>query len=256
MYPTETIELPSKGLIYPIGNPLKRGEVELKYMTAVHEDILTNNSLLKKGTAIDKLLRDLIVTKINYDDLILGDKNAIMIAARILGYGNIYEPEMMCPNCRKKNKLSIDLSTFDDKLFPEDLFTTGTNEFKFILPGSKREITFKLLTHADEAKIDNELKFLTKMNEKSLKQDKNSKEVTTRLKYTILSVDGDYEDKTIRQFVDKELMAIDSRALREYIYELSPDIDTNVMFECEHCDYEDVIHVPMTAEFFWPNARI
>ena len=89
--PTETIELPSKGLLYTSDNLLSSGTIEMKYMTAKEEDILTNQSYIQSGTVLDKLLQSLIVTKISYDDLLIGDKNAIMIAARILGYGKDYK---------------------------------------------------------------------------------------------------------------------------------------------------------------------
>jgi hypothetical protein len=89
-FPTEMVDLPSKGLIYPEDSPLAEGKIEMKYMTAREEDILTNQAYIKQGTVLDKLLQSLIITKINYDDLILGDKNALFIAARVLGYGKDY----------------------------------------------------------------------------------------------------------------------------------------------------------------------
>ena len=89
-FPTEEVTLPSKGLLYPEGSPLKNGVIEMKYMTAKEEDILTNQNLIERGTVIDKLLQSLIVTPIDYNDLLVGDKNAILVAARILGYGKDY----------------------------------------------------------------------------------------------------------------------------------------------------------------------
>ena len=89
-FPTEVIDLPSKGVLYPKDNPLSSGKIEMKYMTAREEDILTNQNYIKNGTVIDELLKALIVSKINYNDLITGDKNAIMLAARVLGYGKDY----------------------------------------------------------------------------------------------------------------------------------------------------------------------
>jgi hypothetical protein len=93
-FPTEEIELPSKGLVYPNDNPLSSGKVEMKYMTAKEEDILTNQAYIRKGTVLDKLLKSLIIDKkINIDDLIVGDKNSLLIASRILGYGKEYKFE-------------------------------------------------------------------------------------------------------------------------------------------------------------------
>ena len=139
-FPTETIELPSKGLIYPEDNPLSSGTVEMKYMTAKEEDILSNQSYIQNGTVIDKLLQSLVVSKINYNDLIVGDKNAIMIAARVLGYGKDYEFEY------KGESVSVDLSVLENRLFDESSITRGVNEFAFTLPQSGTSLTFKLLT--------------------------------------------------------------------------------------------------------------
>ena len=213
MFPTEEVSLPSKGLIYPEGNPLSNGSVEMKYMTAKEEDILTNETYIKKGTVIDKLLQSLIVSPTNNSDLVIGDKNALLVAARVLGYGKDYTFDL---NGETHN---IDLTELKDKeLDAEHLIKPNHNEFTFTLPVLKKEITFKLLTHADERKIDEELKGLRKMKQEA-------GELTTRLKHMILSIDSDYERKTVRQFVDNQLLARDSRALREYIKEIQPDVD-------------------------------
>ena len=87
-FPTEVVDLPSKGKLYPPDSPLASGTIEMKYMTAKEEDILTNQNYIEKGIVIDKLLQALIVDKtIDYNELLVGDKNALLIAARILGYG-------------------------------------------------------------------------------------------------------------------------------------------------------------------------
>ncbi len=137
-FPSEEVELPSKGLVYSEENPLSSGKIEIKYMTAKEEDILTNQSYIEKGTVIDKLLQSLIVTKINYDDLVTGDKNAIMVAARVLGYGSDYEFFSL----DKIHK--IDLSSIESKKIDESLFIRGKNEFSFVLPFTETNITFKL----------------------------------------------------------------------------------------------------------------
>ena len=196
-FPTEEVTLPSKGLLYPEGSPLKKGVIEMKYMTAREEDILTNQNYIEKGTVIDKLLKSLIVTPINYNDLLIGDKNALLVAARILGYGKDYSFQY------KGETVKVDLTKVEDKVLDESLFKEGKNEFPFTLPTSKKEVTFKFLTHKDEKAIDNEIKGLRKINKNS------SPEVSTRLKYLITSINGDYEKKTIREFVDTKLLAID-----------------------------------------------
>jgi len=245
MFPTEEVTLPSKGLIYPQDNPLAKGVLEMKYMTAKEEDILTNESYIKNGTVIDKLLQALIVTPINYDDLIVGDKNAIMIAARVLGYGKDYTFTY------KDKEFTVDLTEVNDKeLKEEHLLERGKNEFEFTLPTIQKTITFKILTHGDEKKIDNEVKGLKKINKQS------STEYSTRLKYMILSVDGDYERKTVRQFVDNQLLARDAKALRDYIKEIQPDVDLVFDLENEAGDVEGGVKVPIGITFFWPDSGV
>jgi len=185
-FPTEIIELPSKGLVYPKGNPLSSGKVEMKYMTAKEEDILTNQSYIQEGTVLDKLLQSLIISKINYNDLIIGDKNALLVASRILGYGKDYTFNY------GGKEYTIDLSTLDNKTFDESLITPGINEFNYTLPSTETKITFKILTSADDKKIEAEIKGLKKINKNS------SPELTTRLKHLITSVNGDSTEKTIR----------------------------------------------------------
>jgi hypothetical protein len=235
--PTEVVELPSKGLIYPEDNPLSSGKVEMKYMTAKEEDILTNQSYIQKGIVIDKLLKALIVSDINYDDLIVGDKNAILIAARVLGYGGEYSFEYF------GQPYTVDLATLENKEFDENLYKKGENNFSFELPSSGAKITFKLLTGKDEKAIDRELAGLKKINKES------SPELTTRLKHIITSVNGDDEAKTIRDFVDNHLLARDSRALREHIRQMQPDVEMSFIPEGE----DTPITVPMTANFLYPD---
>jgi hypothetical protein len=235
--PTETIELPSKGFFYEESSPLSSGKIEMKYMTAKEEDILTNQTYIKNGTVLDKLIRSLIVSKIVYDDLLVGDKNAIMIAARILGYGSDYtfeyngEPQL------------VDLSQIESKPLKEELFSTRVNEFSFTLPHSKYSITFKLLTHKDEQDINRELEGLKKINKDA------SPELSTRLKYMITSVEGERERKDIREFVDNYLLAKDSRALREYVREIQPDVDLTFFPD----GTSDRINIPIGVSFFWPD---
>ncbi len=247
---TEIVTLPSKGLLYEEGNPLRSGTVEMKYMTAKEEDILTSQNLIKSGVVIDKLLQSLIVSKIRYDDLLVGDKNAILIAARILAYGKDYEVEVSCPKCGEKSSHTIDLSTFEDKPAKEGAYTEGKNEFKFELPASKREITFKALTSADEKAIETELKGLKKL----AKISGIDPEMTTRLKYIITSVDGSDDLKVIRKFVDTELLSRDSLALRKYIQEVTPELKMDFLFECPSCGHDEIMAMPLTVSFFWPRA--
>ena len=242
-FPAEEVTLPSKGLLYPEDSPLRKGIIEMKYMTAREEDILTNPNLIENGTVIDKLLESLIVTPIDYNTLLSGDKDAILIAARVLGYGNEYTFEY------KGEKLTIDLNNIKDKPLDESLVTDGKNEFSFTLPTAKKDVTFKFLTHGDEQAISRELNGLKKINKKA------SNDLTTRMKHVITSIDGDYEKKTIREYVDSEFLARDARELRNYIKKIQPSVDLS-------CDYEDgkgnitKVDIPIGLKFFWPDAGV
>lgn len=236
-FPTEVIELPSKGLVYPENNPLSSGQVEMKYMTAREEDILTNQAYIQKGVVLDKLLESLITTPgVSVKDLIIGDKNALLIAARVLGYGKNYSFTY------NGEEVTVDLSTLENKKFDESSITKGVNEFSFTLPHTETEITYKLLTGHDESKIERELEGLKKINKNA------SPELSTRLKYLITSVGDDREAKTIRQFVDNALLARDSRALREHIRNTQPDVNMDVVL-----DGGEEVTIPINLNFFWPD---
>jgi len=243
-FPSEEVTLPSKGLLYPKSSPLSKGVIEMKYMTAREEDILTNQAFIEKGTVIDKLLQSLIVTKIDYNDLLLGDKNAILVAARVLGYGSEYQFEY------KGETQNIDLTKIEDKELNEKLIQEdGKNEFSYTLPTSKVEVTFKFLTHNDEKKIENELKGLKKLNKNS------SPDLSTRMKYMLTSINGDHENKTVRKYVDTQLLARDARALRNHIADIQPDVDLSFEFEERNGDFKKV-SIPIGISFFWPDVEV
>jgi len=246
--PTEIVTLPSKGLLYPKESPLSKGEVEMKYMTAKEEDILSNTNFIRQGVVIDKLLQALIVTPIDYNELLIGDKNAILIAARILGYGKDYA--FKYANERGKEvEATVDLTTLKEKQLDETLLKPGVNEFNFTLPKSGNAITFKLLTHGDEKKIETEIKGLQKVNPNG------AYDVTTRLKHMITSINGDRDQKNIRDFVDNYSLAVEARAFREYYAKVQPDIDLKYIPEDENYVGEG-IEVPISVSFFWPDAGI
>jgi hypothetical protein len=236
--PTETIELPSKGLLYPEGHPLSSGTIEMKYMTAKEEDILSNQSYIQKGTVLDKLLQSLIVTEFNYDDLLIGDKNGLMIASRILGYGKDYTFKY------QGKEQTVDLSLLESKPIAEEVSQATSNEFNFTLPTSGIEVTFKLLTSKDESTINSELEGLKKLSPNSTPPD-----ISTRLKHLIVSVNGEREKKSIRQFVDNYLLAADSRALRQYVVQITPDVDLTFFPD----QSEERVSIPIGLKFFWPD---
>ena len=238
--PTEMVDLPSQGYFYFDGHPLSSGKIEIKYMTAKEEDILTSQNLIQQGTVIDKLLESLIVDKsVKLDDLLIGDKNAIMVAARILGYGKEYEFTY------DGEEKSVDLSKLEPIKLDFSKFTRGKNEFEFELPTSKRTITFKLLTSSDEKNIDVE----TKAREKISKT--QTSELTTRLKHMILSVDGNVEKSYINNFVDNEFLSRDSLAFRKYLSEITPDMDMTAKIADSNGKETEVV-IPITVRFFWP----
>jgi hypothetical protein len=234
-FPTEIVELPSKGLVYPADHPLHSGKVEMKYMTAKEEDILTNQNYIQKGIVLDKLLEALTMNKFSLKDMITGDKNSLIVASRILGYGKDYTFTY------DGKEYNVDLTTLDNKPFDTSLLTSkGT--FKFILPVSKTEVEFKLLTAKDEELIDQEIQGLKKLNKEL------SSEITTRLKYQLTTVDGSQDRNVIKEFVEFNLLAADSRALRLYIKEVAPDV--NLSFTT---DGGEEVAIPINLNFFWPD---
>lgn len=252
-FPTEIIELPSKGLIYPQDNPLSSGKVEMKYMTAREEDILTTQSYVRDGTVLDRLFKSMIMgngngLSVKYDDLVVGDKNAIMVAARILGYGKDYQISINDPFSNKQQKETIDLSQFENKEYDGSNQTElHKNEFSYTLPNSQRVVVFKLATEASEKYVKRQLDISKKS------KDKTSRELSTRLKSVILSVDGEVDKKYISDFVDNELFAVDSKELRRYIKEISPDIDLTYEFISDETGERREMSLPIQASFFWPE---
>lgn len=246
VFPTETIDLPSKGLFYPESSPLRSGQIELHYMTAKHEDILTSQNLIQKGVVLDRLLDALIATKgVKTADLLLGDLNAVMVAARILGYGKDYDVSMQCPACEQQIEQKINLSELETEHEPD---ADSASQFTIILPLSKAEVTLRLLTRGDELAIDKEVKSLRKINSDI------DTESTTRLKAMITVVNGDSSKAKIWSFVDN-LLIRDVRYLREQYKNNVPDVDFNVSIDCT-CGTNQKVRMPIGVNFFWPDARV
>jgi hypothetical protein len=211
----------------------------MKYMTAKEEDILTNQNYIQKGIVIDKLLQELIVDKnVKYSELLVGDKNAILVAARILGYGKDYEFDYLGV------KETVDLSQIANKELHPDVAKATKNEFSFTTPSTGDTFTFKLLTHGDEMKVQKEIEGLKKINRES------SAELSTRLKYMITSVNGD--EKAVRSFVDNQFLARDSRAFRKHIAEIQPDVDLRFYPD----GVEEGVDIPIGVTFLWPDSNL
>lgn len=238
--PTETVDLPSKGLLYPADSPLAEGKIEMKYMTAKEEDILTNQNFIERGIVIDKLLESLIVTKVDYNSILIGDKDALLIASRILGYGKDYDFSYA------GETVKVDLTTLKNKELDESLVKERKNEFSFKCPSTENTIVFKLLTQQDEKGIQRELDGLRKVSPSM------SKELSTRMKHMIVSVNGNSERPVVRDFVDNAFLARDARAFREYYSKIVPGIDTTITHVFESGIEED-LSIPINANFLWPD---
>jgi hypothetical protein len=249
-FPTEVIDLPSKGYFYPKDNPLSSGQVEIKYMTAKEEDILTSANLIQKGIVMDKLLEALVVSDVNMNDVLIGDKNAIMVASRVLAYGKDYPITFTDGSSGRKREEIVDLTKLDDKKIDFKQFTKEVNEHDFELPVSKRKITFKLLAQSDERNIDAELKAMKKFT----KESGIDPEITTRLKASIIALDGSRDRNEIIKFIDNEFLAVDSFAYRTHLTSMTPDVDLTIVVELDNGEVEEVA-VPVTARFFWPSSR-
>tara|TARA_Y100001938_G_C7986844_1_gene377357 strand:- start:23 stop:772 length:750 start_codon:yes stop_codon:yes gene_type:complete len=243
-FPSEHIDLPSEGKLYPKDHPCSDGKIEIKYMTAREEDILTSQNLIKKGLVIDKVLDSLILTKgITSNDLLLGDKNAVMVAARILAYG----PEYVCEITNPKNDGQVIEHTFNladcpFKKLPKDV---TENKFEVDLPVSKKKITFKLLNGKEEESILKDINASKKIGSAV------APELTTRLRYSITSVDGDDNKSVINNF-SQNMLARDSMHLRKIMRDVTPDIDLTQ--EIEIGGETVKVDIPMTVNFFWPQS--
>ena len=241
-FPSEVIDLPSEGRLYSKEHPCSNGKIEIKYMTAREEDILTSQNLIKKGVVIDRLLDSLILTSgVSCDDLILGDKNAVMVAARILAYGPEYVCDIPNPDGGTVTQ-TFNLADCPFKKLPKD---ATENKFEVTLPISNKKVTFKLLTGKEETIINEELKSSKKLGSEV------SPELTTRLRHTITSVDGDESQATINNFV-MNLLARDSMHLRKEIKIITPDIQLEQ--EIEIGGETVKVDIPMTVGFFWPES--
>lgn len=237
-FPTETVELPSKGFFYAEGHPLRDGKVEMRYMTAKDEDVLTNQNYIREGVVLDKLLQSMIVAPdFDLKDLIVGDKNALLVAARILGYGANYT---FTVNGKSE---SMDLSQCENINNNFEGLTDGKNEFIFETPTTKTKLTFKLLTGHDEAKINKEIEGLAKVNQ-------TGSDLLTRLRYIITSVNDDSSPETISEFVNDYFLAADSRAFRKHYKNCMPDVDLS--YEGDDGRFRSA---PIGLDFFWPNLE-
>ena len=245
-FPTEVITLPSEGKCYPEDHPLSSGELEIKYMTAKEEEILASQNLISKGVVLDKLFESIIADKkINIDDIIIGDKNAIVLATRILGYGPEYKIQV--PSIEGQTEIQIDLSKVQTKDVDLDILNRE-NIYEWVTPVGKNVIKWRMLTHGDEKMIDTDVRAMNRLN-----KDGASAELTTRYRYMIKSVDGKEDTKSIVDFVNNKFLARDTRAFRTHIKELQPDMKMEFEYDNPNTGEKEMTPIPMGVGFFWPS---
>ena len=257
--PTEFVDLPSGGKFYPADHPLHNQEsIEIRYMTAKDEDILTSKSLLKKGVAVDRFLQNIIVDRgVKLPTLLVGDKNALVVASRITGYGPEYETKVPCPGCAEVQEHSFDLNggvissgglgTLKTEMpkVSESVSETGNNTWTIECPKSKVLVEVKLLSGADET-------FMVKSQAMKKKNKLPDSLLTDQLRQTIVSVNGATDGSSISKFINV-MPAMDSRFVRTVCEKLMPNINLNQVFECHSCGFEQEMEVPFTTDFFWPK---
>ena len=246
--PRDFVMLPSKGRVYPSTSPLHNmEEIEVRHLTAADEDIMTSRALLRSGKAVDTMLSNVIVNRtVNVEELVSGDKNAILTFLRITGYGPEYPVEIECPDCDEQVNYEFDLSTLQMKFLDTDPVTEGENRFLHTLP-SGSSIEFKLLNSAEDAAITAEQEKLRKATNSPLE-----KTVTTKLKYQIVSANGEDDKTYINKFVDM-LNVRDSRAFRKHLDDIEPDVIMKQEFTCPICSHGEEVDIPITVGFFWPD---
>lgn len=250
-FPNNIVSLPSQGLAYDETNPLSKGIVEVKDMTAKEENILTTESYIKQGVVIDKFLQSIIVSpKFNYDTLLIGDKDAIILASRIYGYGEIYSIEVTTPSGNKQ-KVDIDLTTIPHKEIDTSKFVAGENRFNYTFENrfGKYDIEFKLLTIGDQRRIDEKLKKYKSFG-------KEDQQITIRLEQMILSVNDNSDLNFIKLFLNNEFLARDSRAFRDYVSKLQPGPNMEIEVIDEETGEPFRAQITIRPDFFWPDSGL
>jgi hypothetical protein len=249
--PVELVPVPSNGKVYPKSSSLyNRDSIEIRSMTTREEDILTSKALLKKGTVITELIRSCLVDKtVDPVSMLVGDRNALMVAIRITGYGHEYDAEVTCGNdeCAQNLKRTFNLAELPIQRLEIEPIVEGENLFEFMLPHTKKLVKFRFLTGLDEEDINVTLEKQKKLNLQS------SSTVTTNLLHTLVSVDGIDNRAKVAQFV-RMMPARDSLMLRNYIRDNEPGIRMKQETTCPACGHEEVVSIPLGVTFLWPNA--
>lgn len=248
--PVESVPLPSRGAIYPPSSAFSGKElVDLRAMTAREEDILTSRAFLKKGTVVNELIKSCMTEKGgDPNDLITGDRNALMVAMRITGYGSEYRVEATCPSCGKTGLQTFDLGNLGIRRLTIEPARPRENVFLFDLPVTKKRVTFKFLTGHDQSDISTHAERM-----RALMPDAPESNITLFLEKALLSV-GDVTERTKISMFVKNMPAQDSRALRKFIRDNEPNIDMTNDMTCASCGEASKVDMPIGSSFLWPDS--
>ena len=249
--PTEIVELPSKGLFYEEGHPLhNRTTVEVKHMTTKEEDILTNQSFIKNGVAVERLLESVLVDpKMKTGDMLVGDKNALLVACRLYGYGNEYETKFTCPECGAVERHVFDLEDIESANFEENAkeyditYNFDSQTMSMEIPRTKTKLELKILKSRE----------LETPTNKKAKNAQNNKFISTHYEKIIVAVNGNSDRQYIKSYINS-MSALDSRYLRTVYSKCTPAVDFTCSYVCGECGHNDEVEVPLNAEFFWPKS--
>jgi hypothetical protein len=249
--PYDNVPLPSNGLIYPVESSLhQQTHVAIKVMTAREEDILTSPALLKSGKMLESLLQSVLMDKnINVNEMIAGDRNALMVALRITGYGAEYAAEITCSSCEEKYDNTFNLGELAIRRLEIQPIEVGMNLFEFVLPRSKKKVLFKFLTGHDEYEIDK-----TSERRRKITGSRVDSRVTDKLRYSIVEIDGSQKRGDIEKAIQR-MVAYDSLSMRKFMNKHEPGIDMSTEVECPNCGHEEEVNMPLGVSFFYPDIE-
>ncbi len=249
--PVESVPVPSCGKIYPPSTGLHGLQtIDIKAMTAQEEDILTSRALIKKGVVLSRLIESCVLDKnIDTRHMVAGDRNALMIAIRVTGYGAEYKTDITCPACGHRQPYEFNLGDLEIIPLEIDPITPGENRFSYTLPVTKKKVEFKFLTGVDEEELTAEAEKMRQI----MPDREVTNNVTRNLEKSILSIDGVTDRVKISLFV-KQMPARDSRMLRQYMTKHEPGIDMKTTMSCSSCGTSSSVQLPLGTGFFWPGA--
>lgn len=239
--PHDVLALPSKGLYYVN----KKDSVKVSYLNASDENILTSSNLLESGTMLDTLLdRKVLDREIRPENMLDGDRVAILFWLRASGYGIEFPIKLTDPQTRKQFEHTINLSDIPNK---DDLLTPDEKgEMEFTFPNSKKVCKFRYLT----GKETNDLIKADEIRMDKIGSGGYSTLLTARLSAHIQEIDGIRDGGQIAQFV--EYMHVqDSAELRKYIAKHEPGLDLNVEVTAPSGTRFQAT-ITLSPEFFYP----